>query len=69
MGFVFGEDPAAVQENLKAAVGEGLQFEGSDALFELFENLLRQTDGMGLVPSLGAVFNFDPHRSAGIRDG
>jgi hypothetical protein len=61
VGFEFGEDPRLVQEDLEAAVGEGLQLQPRHALLELLQNLLRQTGGMSLELSLGAVLDANLH--------
>ena len=66
MGGELGKNFAAVQEHLKPAVRERLQLQRGNAFLEFFQDFLRQTDGVGLVLSLGAVFNFDLHRSAGM---
>ena len=58
---VLGIDLPAVNEHLEAAAGRGLKLECADVVFEFFEELLRQTDGMRFVVSGGAVFDFDRH--------
>ena len=72
VGFEFGENLGFVQEDLKAAVGKGLQLQIGHAVLELFQNSLRQTDGMRLVPSASAVLDSNLHgfrRIAGIHRG
>ena len=61
VGFEFGKNLGFVQENLKAAVGEGLQLQTGHAVLELFQNALRQTDGMSLVLSASAVLDSNLH--------
>jgi hypothetical protein len=71
VGFEFGEDSGFVQEDLEAAVGEGLQLQPRNALLELFQNLLRQTGGMTLVFSASAILDADLHgfiNSSSIRE-
>jgi len=63
-GFLLGKNLGPVHEDFEASVAEGLQLQEGDALLELFQNFLRQTDGIGFVASSGAVFNGDLHRSA-----
>ena len=57
-----GENLLAIQEDLEAAVVERLQLQRFHLLLELFQNLLRQTDGVGFVLSGGAILNLDLHR-------
>ena len=61
VGFEFGENLGFVQEDLKAAVGKGLQLQIGHAVLELFQNSLRQTDGMRLVLSARAVLDSNLH--------
>jgi hypothetical protein len=60
----FGEYFLGVNEDFKSPIGKRFQFEGRNALLEFYENFLRQTDGMGLVISLRAVFDQDVHAQA-----
>ena len=61
VGLEFGENLGFVQEDLKAAIGAGLQLQVRDALPELFQNLLRQTDGIWLVLSASTILDSDLH--------
>jgi len=58
---MLGEDLSAVQEHFETSAGGGLQLQGGDPVFELFQNFPRQTDGVRHVISGGAIFNFDRH--------
>ena len=60
-GFELREDSSLVQKNFKASVGERAQFERNHALLELFQDLLRQPDGMRLVLSASAILNSNLH--------
>ena len=51
----------AVQRELEASAAAGNQFYLSDLLLMGGFDLGRQTDGLGLVVSLGAVFQFNLH--------
>ena len=61
----FGKYLFGVDKDFEAPVGEGLQLERGDALLELDQNVLRQTDGCGFVVSLRAVFNENVHVRSG----
>ena len=56
-----GEDQIAIDLDLKTATGTGVQFKVANLLFVGFEQGGRQTDGLGLVVSHGAVLNGNNH--------
>ena len=56
-GLQFGIDFVAINGDLKSTAARWHQGERADELFE-FQNFFRQTDGMGLVISSRAIFNF-----------
>ena len=56
------EDFLIVQEHLKPPIPERLELQVGNFLFEFFQDFLRQTDGMRLVLSSGAIFNCYFHR-------
>lgn len=62
LGFL-GEDQITVQSDLEDAPAGGEQLEGGDFVLVLVEHLIRQTDGFRDVPSSGAVFHLNSHRS------
>ena len=59
-----GVDGLTVDRDLEAAAARGHQLERRHALFQVLEQEGRQTDGLGLVISLRAVFEADLHRWA-----
>ena len=56
-GLQFGIDFVAINGDLKSTAARWNQGERADVLFE-FQDFFRQTDGMGLVISSRAIFNF-----------
>ena len=65
-GFQFGIDEVSVDRQLEAASARWLQFKSLKPLLVLSQNLGRQTDGLGLVVSFGAVTQTDFHRLAPV---
>ena len=61
VGLVLGIDLLAVHRDFEASAGGGLQVQGLNLVLEFLEQFLRQTDGMRLVISGGAVFNRNDH--------
>lgn len=57
----FRIDLLAVNRDFKTAPGRWLQFEPPKLLFEVRQDLLRQTDGLGLVISSRAIKYMDFH--------
>lgn len=60
-GFILGMDFLPVLVDLENPTGGGNEGKFIDGLFELDQNLFRQTDGVVLVASGGAVFQLDVH--------
>ena len=63
-GGELGVDQRAVDDDLEAAAFGGDQGEFADIVGELFEQRVRQTDGLGAIVSHHAEFNADSHRVA-----
>jgi hypothetical protein len=51
-----------VLEHFEAAVPVRNQLQGLNSLLSLIQDLLRQTDGAGLIVSRGAIFDSNFHR-------
>ena len=56
-GLELGEDELAVADDLEATSPRGDEGESAEVGLELLQDLRRQTDGLGFVPSHGAVFD------------
>ena len=62
LGLVLRKNPGAVHGDFKASTGGRQQVQRFDLMFELKQQLFRQTDGVRLVVSGGAVFDGNCHR-------
>lgn len=61
--FFLAKDALAIDPNIKYAAAARHQFPAADVILDLalVQDFVRQTDGLGLVPSSGAVFDDDVH--------
>ena len=63
--FFLGENQFAIDRDIKDAAGTGNELPTADEVLNIadVQDFVRQTDGIGLVSSSGAVFDDDVHDS------
>lgn len=59
--LLFAEDALAIQIDLEDAPTRGDDLQRGDLVLILAQDLLRQTDGFGNIPSTGSVFDANLH--------